>query len=63
MNRGAQRRVNVRWSAEDGEYVARTPDFPSLSVLSTSEEDAARQLHALIDEVEADIASEQGVGG
>ncbi|MGV8966389.1 MAG: type II toxin-antitoxin system HicB family antitoxin [Cellulomonas sp.] len=45
----------VTWSAEDDEYVATSPEFPSLSWLATTQEDALRGLRDLIAEVVHDL--------
>ncbi|HEY8720846.1 type II toxin-antitoxin system HicB family antitoxin [Pengzhenrongella sp.] len=45
----------VTWSAEDGEYVATCPEFPSLSWLAITQEDALRGLRDLIAEVVHDL--------
>jgi predicted HicB family RNase H-like nuclease len=45
----------VTWSVEDDEYVATCPEFPSLSWLATTQEDALRGLRDLIAEVVHDL--------
>lgn len=45
----------VTWSEEDGEFVATCVEFPSLSWLAGTPEDALRGLRDLVTEVIADL--------
>lgn len=45
----------VRWSAEDGEYVATVAELPSLSWLSPSPEQAFAGLRTLVADVVTDM--------
>ena len=45
----------VTWSVENGEYVATCLEFPSLSWLAVTQEDALRGLRDLITEVVEDL--------
>ena len=45
----------VTWSEEDGEFVATCVEFPSLSWLAGTPEDALRGLPDLVTEVIADL--------
>lgn len=45
----------VAWSAEDAEFVATCPDFPSLSWLASTRCDALTGLEQLIDETIAEL--------
>ncbi|HYO85779.1 MAG TPA: type II toxin-antitoxin system HicB family antitoxin [Dermatophilaceae bacterium] len=45
----------VTWSVEDDEYVATCPEFPSLSWLADTQEDALHGLRDLIAEVVHDL--------
>lgn len=40
--------ISVNWSNEDGEYVATSDDYPSLSWLAPDAEEAYRGLAVLI---------------
>lgn len=51
----------VKWSAEDGEYVATVDRFPSLSWLAPTAEGATQGLKALVAQVQEDLAGEGGV--
>lgn len=46
----------VTWSEEDGEFVAACVEFPSLSWLAATPEDALHGLRELVTEVLADLA-------
>lgn len=48
----------VSWSAEDGEYVATCLEFPSLSWLADSRNDAIEGLDRLIVDVVNDMAAD-----
>jgi predicted RNase H-like HicB family nuclease len=48
----------VVWSEQDGEFVGRCVDFPSLSWLAATQEEALRGIRALVAEVIADLAKE-----
>lgn len=50
---------NVRWSAEDGEYVGTCEEFPSLSHLATTPERALSGIQDLVTSVRADLAREK----
>jgi len=45
----------VTWSSEDAEFVATSPEFPSLSWLAPSQIDALNGLEDLINEVITDM--------
>ncbi|MCO8128212.1 type II toxin-antitoxin system HicB family antitoxin [Acidimicrobiia bacterium EGI L10123] len=45
----------VRWSAEDGEFVATVAEFPSLSWLDEDQTEALRGLVALVADVVEDM--------
>ena len=45
----------VTWSAEDGEHVALCAEFPSLSWLAPTRQEALAGLRELIQEVVADM--------
>ena len=45
----------VTWSAEDGEYVGLCAEFPSLSWLAPTQEDAFAGIRALVSEVIEDM--------
>lgn len=45
----------VRWSAEDGEFVATVAEFPSLSWLDEDQTEALRGLVALVTDVVEDM--------
>ena len=47
----------VTWSEEDGEYVGLCTEFPSLSWLAGSPEDALRGIRQVVAEVIADLAA------
>lgn len=47
-NKADQYDYKVFWSEEDGEYVARVSEFPSLSCLAESEEAALREIKDLV---------------
>ena len=54
----------VTWSPEDEEFVATCLEFPSLSWLAGTPEDALAGLRELVDEVVADLReSGESVGG
>lgn len=42
--------VDVLWSQEDGLFIARCREFPSLSAYGTTEEQAREELLAVVDE-------------
>lgn len=44
----------VKWSKEDGEFVATTPEFPSISWLDEDEGKAVEGLKALVSEIRKD---------
>lgn len=44
----------VRWSVEDGEYVATCPEFPSLSWLAPTRAEALKGIEDLVLEVLSD---------
>ncbi|GAA1379712.1 type II toxin-antitoxin system HicB family antitoxin [Luteococcus sanguinis] len=48
----------VTWSPEDDEFVATCVEFPSLSWLAASPEDALSGLRAVVDAVVADMHAE-----
>lgn len=48
----------VRWSAEDGEYLATVAELPSLSWLDADQSSALRGLIDLVADVVADLESE-----
>ena len=48
----------VTWSAEDAEYVALCAEFPSLSFLSETQEEALRGIIHLVQEVVKDLSVE-----
>ncbi len=50
-----QPQYSVSYSREDGEWVATSPSYPSLSWLAPSPEEAIRGMDELIAEVEADL--------
>lgn len=52
---------DVVWSEQDGEFVARCNDFPSLSWLAATREEALRGIQDLVAEVVADLAKEGGL--
>jgi predicted HicB family RNase H-like nuclease len=45
----------VTWSAEDGEHVGLCAEFPSLSHLATTPEEALHGIRALVADVVADL--------
>ena len=45
------------WSPEDGEYVGLCDEFPSLSWLAPSPEEAVSGIEQLVGEVVADMAA------
>ena len=47
----------VTWSAEDGEYVGLCVEFPSLSWLAASPEDALRGIRRTVGQVVRDLKS------
>lgn len=47
---------SVKWSEEDNEFVATTPEFPSLSWLDADEGVAVEGLKNLVAEVRKDLA-------
>ena len=47
----------VTWSEEDGEYVGLCAEFPSLSWLAASPEDALTGIRAVVADVVADMES------
>ncbi|WP_267625947.1 hypothetical protein [Gordonia sputi] len=49
---------SVIYSNEDQEWVATSPNFPSLSWLAATPDDAVRGLERLIDEVRHDLQAE-----
>ena len=51
-------RYTVAWSPEDQEYVAQVAEFPSLSWLDESLEDAIKGLERLVGEVVEDMLSQ-----
>lgn len=51
----------VSWSAEDEEFVATCVEFPSLSWLAGSPEDALSGLRTLVDDVIQDLRSNDEV--
>lgn len=46
----------VMWSAEDGEFVATVAEFPSLSWLATSQQEALQGLADLLTDTVVDMA-------
>jgi predicted HicB family RNase H-like nuclease len=46
----------VTWSEEDEEYIGLCAEFPSLSWLADSQEDALRGIRQVVDDVTADMA-------
>lgn len=52
---GDENQYSVVWSAEDNEYVATTPAWPSLSWLDADKDKALEGLKALVEEVSRDI--------
>lgn len=49
----------VHYSNEDAEWVATSPEYPSLSWLAATPSKAIEGLHKLIADVEADLAKER----
>ncbi len=47
----------AQWSPEDGEYVGRCAEFPSLSWLAPTAHDAVAGIEQLVDDVVADMAT------
>jgi predicted HicB family RNase H-like nuclease len=45
----------ITWSEEDAEYVALCAEFPSLSWLATTPEDALKGMRKMISEIVADL--------
>ena len=64
MGSTARYMFTVTWSPEDEEFVATCLEFPSLSWLAGTPEDALAGLRELVDEVVADLReSGESVGG
>jgi hypothetical protein len=51
--------IDVRWYAPDAQYVATTTEYPGLSWLADTAEEASEGLHILIDDVRRDILNEE----
>jgi predicted HicB family RNase H-like nuclease len=47
----------AQWSAEDGEYVGRCAEFPSLSWLAPTAHEAIAGVEQVVDDVVADMAA------
>ena len=64
MGSTARYTFTVTWSPEDEEFVATCLEFPSLSWLAGTPEDALAGLRELVDEVVADLREAgESVGG
>lgn len=55
-------RYTTTWSEEDGEYVGLCADFPSLSYLAPTKEEALRGTGQLVREVRQDMNANRGGG-
>lgn len=52
----------VTWSAEDEEYVGLCAEFPSLSWLADTPEDALQGIRQLVSELFSDMAADNDSG-
>jgi hypothetical protein len=50
--------IQVFWSEEDGAYVARSPRYPSLSVVEMNAAHARSELIELIEAIRAEMAGD-----
>ena len=53
----------VTWSIEDGEFVATCAEFPSLSWLAPTEDEALRGIIKVVEQIAADDPDTGGGGG
>jgi predicted HicB family RNase H-like nuclease len=49
---------NVAWSEEDGLFIGRVAEFPSLAAHGSSQEKALREIRTVVDYVLEDLAEE-----
>lgn len=49
--------IDVKWSPEDGQYIATTTEYPSLSWIACTAQEASGGLHLLLDEIHEDDSS------
>lgn len=52
----------VTWSEEDSEYVGQCAEFPSLSWLAGTPEDALQGIRQLVSELFSDMAADNNTG-
>lgn len=52
----------VTWSEEDGEYVGLCIEFPSLSWLAETPEDALQGIRQLVSELLSDMVADNNTG-